>query len=55
MVALVGGRGSVAPLGLDFDGGTQPTAHALGYSLTALRAWDHGLGPEAAQVHRDRG
>jgi hypothetical protein len=35
-------------------GGTQPSAHALGYRLTALRAWGYGLGPEAAQVHRDR-
>ena len=44
MMALVGGRGSVAPLGLDFDGGTEPSAHALGYRLTALRAWGNGLG-----------
>jgi len=44
MVALVEGRGSVAPLGLDFDGGTEPSAHALGYCLAALRAWGHGLG-----------
>jgi hypothetical protein len=31
----------------------EPSAHALGYRLTALRAWGQGLGPESAQVHRD--
>jgi hypothetical protein len=49
------GRGSVAPLGLGVHGGTEPSAHALGYHLAALRAWGHGLGGrEAAEVHRDR-
>ncbi len=27
-----------------FIRGTEPSAHALGYRLTALRAWGHGLG-----------
>ncbi len=46
---------SVAPLGLGVDGGMEPSAHALGYRLTALRAWGHGsLRREAAWVFRDR-
>ena len=48
-------RGSVAPLGLGDHGGTEPSAHALGYHLTALRAWGHGsAGREAAEVCSDR-
>ena len=35
---------SCRPSGAGFDGGTEPSAHALGYRLTALRAWGHGLG-----------
>ena len=35
---------SVAPLGLGFHSRTEPSAHALGYHLSALRAWSHGLG-----------
>ena len=38
-----GVRGSVAPLGLGVDGGTEPSAYALGYHLTALRAWGTAL------------
>jgi hypothetical protein len=35
-------------------GGTEPSAHALGYYLAALRAWGHGLGrTEADKVYRD--
>jgi hypothetical protein len=50
-----GGRGSVAPLGLGVHGGTEPSAHALGYRLTTLRAWGHGsVGREGAWVCRDR-
>jgi len=52
---IPGRAGSVAPLGLGVDGGTEPSAHALGYNLTALRAWGHGFGGrEAAEVNRDR-
>ena len=35
--------GFCRPAGAGFHGGTQPSAHALGYRLTALRAWGHGL------------
>jgi hypothetical protein len=38
------GRGSVAPLGLGSHKPGTPTAHAVGYCLSALRAWGHGLG-----------
>jgi hypothetical protein len=44
MMALVG-EGVLSPLpGLAVHGGTEPSAHALGYPLAALRAWGHGLG-----------
>gem|GEM_PF-5649105 len=33
---------SVAPLGLGIHDQRQPTAHAVGYHLSALRAWDGG-------------
>jgi hypothetical protein len=50
------GEGVLSPLpGLAVHGGTEPSAHALGYHLTALRAWGHGFGGrEAAEVYRDR-
>ncbi len=39
------GEGVLSPLpGLGFYRGAEPSAHALGYHLTALRAWGHGLG-----------
>ncbi len=41
---IPGRAGSVAPLGLGVHGGTEPSAHALGYRLSALRAWGHGVG-----------
>jgi hypothetical protein len=48
-------RGSFAPLGLGFHVGMEPSAHALGYRLSALRAWGHGFGGrEAAEVYWDR-
>jgi hypothetical protein len=37
---IPGGLGSVAPLGLGIHTARQPTAHAVGYHLSALRAWD---------------
>ena len=54
MLVFVRGKGFCRPSGAGYHGGTEPSAHALGYRLTALRAWGHGLGPEAGQVHRDR-
>jgi hypothetical protein len=54
-VGVRAGEGVLSPLRGWFFWGTEPSAHALGYRLTALRAWGHGLGrAEAAQVHRDR-
>jgi hypothetical protein len=52
MLAFVG-AGVLSPLpGLGVHVGTEPSAHALGYRLTALQAWGHGLGGrEAAEVH----
>jgi hypothetical protein len=42
------GAAVLSPLpGLGFHGGTEPSAHALGYHLAALRACCHGLGPTA--------
>ena len=39
------GEGVLSPLpGLGFHGGTEPSAHALGYFLPALRACGAGLG-----------
>jgi hypothetical protein len=39
MSAFVG-AGVLSPLpGLGVHGGTEPSAHALGYPLAALRAW----------------
>jgi hypothetical protein len=39
------GEGVLSPLpGLGIDEGTEPSAHALGYHLSALRAWCHGFG-----------
>jgi hypothetical protein len=50
-----GRRGSVAPLGLGSHRRRPPTADAVGYCLSALRAWGHGLGGrEGAEVCRDR-
>jgi hypothetical protein len=48
-------EGVLSPLpGLGVHVGTEPSAYALGYRLTALRAWGHGLGrPKAAKVYRD--
>ena len=44
MMAVVG-EGVPSPLpGLAIHGGTEPSAHALGYCLSALRALGHGLG-----------
>jgi hypothetical protein len=38
------GEEVLSPLpGLAVHRGTEPSAHALGYHLTALRAWDYGL------------
>jgi hypothetical protein len=38
-------EGVLSPrLGLGVHGGTEPSAHALGYHLSALRAWGWGLG-----------
>jgi hypothetical protein len=37
------GKGSVAPPGAGCSWGTEPSAHALGYRLSALRAWSRGL------------
>jgi hypothetical protein len=49
------GKGFYRPSGAGFHGETEPSAHALGYHLSALRAWGHGLGGrEAAEVYRDR-
>jgi hypothetical protein len=44
ILAFVGGRHLSPHPGLGFGGGTEPSAHALGYLLAALRAWGHGLG-----------
>jgi hypothetical protein len=47
MVALQkspGGAGSVAPLGLWSHHPRPPTTHAVGYRLSALRAWSKGTG-----------
>ena len=42
MLAFLGGK-FLSPLpGLGVHGGTEPSAHALGYHLAALRAWGHG-------------
>ena len=50
MIAFVG-EGVLSPLpGLGVHGGTEPSAHALGYRLPALRASGHGL--EACCVSR---
>jgi hypothetical protein len=38
------GRGICRPSGAGLHGGTEPSAHALGYRLAALRAWGQGLG-----------
>ncbi len=38
------GRGSVVPAGTGCSWETEPSAYALGYRLTALRAWCHGVG-----------
>jgi hypothetical protein len=39
------GEGVLSPLSeLGVHGGTEPSAHALGYHLAALRAWGHGSG-----------
>jgi len=39
MLAFLGGK-FLSPLpGLGVHGGTEPSAHALGYHLPALRAW----------------
>jgi hypothetical protein len=50
-----GGKGICRPCRGWFSmGGTEPSAYALGYHLSALRAWGHGFGGrEAAEVHRD--
>jgi hypothetical protein len=48
------GKGFYRPSGAGFHGETEPSAHALGYHLSALRAWGHGLGrPKAAKAYRD--
>jgi hypothetical protein len=39
---IPGGTGSVAPLGLGIHNPCPPTAHAVGYCLSALRAWGGG-------------
>ena len=46
---IPGGVGSVAPLGLGIHDPRPPTAHAVGYHLSALRAWD---GPARGAEHR---
>jgi hypothetical protein len=49
------GKGFCRPAGAGCSWGTEPSAHALGYRLSALRAWGRGVGGrEAAEVHRDR-
>ncbi len=52
MVVFVWGEGFCRPCrGWVFMGGMEPSAHALGYHLTVLRAWGHGLGrPEVEAI-----
>ena len=44
MLVVAREGGFCRPSGAGFHGGSEPSAHALGYHLTALRAWSHGLG-----------
>jgi hypothetical protein len=50
---IPGVPGSVAPLGLGIHNPRQPTAYAVGYHLSALRAWGgHGVVRGVGRVGR---